>query len=315
MSGLLLVEQVQANPALLDPALSPDFSTNFQDSSLPEVLTVQSSGQRSNTEAWRRILATYRYDDSWYLTLGHELYETWGSDPTKVEILPIQLGRDFQLGVVSGTIGGGLDISSEQVTQFSWDTRFGIPLGSGLTPELLLNCQPYRGRATSLTNEIYACRGGFNLFRQWDPQWQSFLGYRYGHYSDDNTEHQVIGSATLLPANWQGFSLSANLFNWSYTRDQPTYFSPPDFLVLTAEVKLAADLTRDLECGLAVAFGQQRLKSQWSEVNTWQGRCQWQWSEGFSLQSNLGFSNVQNQVSSLDRYNNAEWGLTLRWLF
>ncbi|GAB4215534.1 MAG: hypothetical protein OHK0012_15900 [Synechococcales cyanobacterium] len=308
-----------AAPAYLDPAQDPQFTPPSPPAVAgSQTFELASSGQRSSGEAWTRILATYRFapeaegQQPWWLALGHEWYETWGSTATQASLTPIQVGTSFQFDDLRGSVVAGWDFRAQPGSRFFFQGQVGIPLTAEFTPELSVGCRTHRAKASSIADGIYACRLGLNLFYPWSEQWSSFVGYRYGSYSDDNHEHQIIGSLTYAT---ESFSLGGNLFSWSYGRDTPAYFSPPDFLVLMVAASVTAALAPDLACTLALSLGQQRLTSQWSDANTYEGRCDWQLDDQVELASSLKFSNVQNNNPTGDPYNSAEWGVTLRWLF
>ncbi|MEN9219501.1 MAG: hypothetical protein Q6K08_01715 [Thermostichales cyanobacterium GMQP_bins_62] len=302
---------LMAAPVFLDPSLDPDFSPPLPAAQPQVSFSLESAGERSNSEAWQRILATYRYDNSWFLTTGYEWYQTWGSDPTQITLVPLRLGTRFQFSPVAGSVALGVDLNSQQQFPLHVDVQATVPLAPRLAPELILTCQSYRGRATSLVEGVYACRPGVNLFYRFSEQWQTFWGYRVGLYSDGNREQQLIGNLSYRPSPY--LALGINLFNWSYGQEQPSYFSPPDFLVLTGEAQLTAALSSDLRCRLGITLGQQRLKSVWSGANTYQGECQWQVQERLRLNSQLRFSNVLSQPG--EAYNSAAWSLGFQWQY
>ncbi|WP_143167776.1 hypothetical protein [Chroogloeocystis siderophila] len=125
---------------------------------------------------------------------------------------------------------------------------------------------------------------------------------RWGSYNDGNSEWQ---SFSRLERQFGQFSVAANLFTWNYTNDferTSGCFSLPDFLVYNAEVAWEGDVFNFLRCRLAANLGQQRLRGEMDNANSYQARCTAKISNDIEADLDYSFSNARNQDTGGSAY-------------
>lgn len=240
-------------------------------------------------------------------------YNTFSlEDVETVSNIPVQVGYETKIDDYTIQAGLGVDLFNRLSTALNFNARVDKPIGSSATLSGIVEQGPYKFNARTLENEITALRYGTNLFWQIDPNTSFFSSLRLGNYNDGNVEQQ---SFTRLERKLGQFFVAANLFNWSYRNDvQDTsgYFSPPDFLVYNGEVGWEGQIFEFLRCRLAANIGQQRLEGEWSAGNTYQGRCTTQISPNVDADFGYSYSNVRQQGSNEDAYNNRTFTGVLR---
>ncbi len=227
--------------------------------------------------------------------------------------IPIQVGWEGKIGKVTLQTAVGVDLFNRLPTAPNLNAKVEAPISLKVSPsgQLLsgvvlsgnLEQGPYKFNAQTLDNQISAWRFGPNLYWQIDRNTSLFSSFRLGDYSDGNYEQQ---SFSRLERKFGQFSLAANLFNWSYESDRESesgYFSPPDFLVYTAEVAWEGDIFNFLRCRLAANLGKQRLKEEIDDAGGYQARCTAKLSSNVEADLGYSFSNVQNQDTSESEYN------------
>ncbi|MEO1401619.1 MAG: hypothetical protein AAFV72_10290 [Cyanobacteria bacterium J06635_1] len=232
------------------------------------------------------------------------------TDLETVYHVPLTVGWQGQLDEVSLKVGGGLDFFNRLPVAAHFDAKASIPIGPGATLSMTVEQGPYLFNAETLENQISAWRYGPDLYWQIDPHTSFFSLLRLGHYSDGNWEQQSF--SRLERRLGDEAALSLNVFNWHFQQDleqSSGYFSPPDFLVATAELTWQKEIVEELSCGLSGSLGQQRLEGDWTLAYNYQALCTVDITP--SLQADLGyrFSNVSHGQSGLageSAYNNRQ---------
>lgn len=219
--------------------------------------------------------------------------------------IPIQVGWEGKINQVTVQTAVGVDLFNRLPTALNFNAKVDVPIRPNVTLSVAVEQGPYKFNAQTLENQITAWRFGPNLYWQIDRHTSLFSLLRFGSYNDDNFEQQ---SFSRLERKFGQFSVAANLFNWSYTRDREQesgYFSPPDFLVYNAEVAWQGDIFDFLSCRLAATLGQQRLRGKFDNANTYQARCTAKLSPNVEADLGYAFSNVQNRdTGGGSSYNN-----------
>lgn len=243
---------------------------------------------------------------------GFNSFEQQGFE--SVTNIPLRVEWEGKLDGVNLTVGGGVDVFDRLPTALNLNTKVEVPLAmkvspsgqlqSGVIVSAVVEQGPYKANAQTLDNQITAWRFGPSIYWQIEPNTSLYSSLRLGSYNDGNFEQQ---SFSRLEHKIGQFSVAANLFNWIYTRDvQETsgYFSPRDFLVVNGEVAFEGNVFEKLRCRVAAALGRQRLSGEWTNGNTYQGRCTAKLSPNVEADIGYGFSNVRNRDSEGSAYNN-----------
>ncbi len=274
------------------------------------------TSDRSNFDVKHRWNQTLLFEEadgrSWYIRTGLEYYLDY-ENGNSFQLIPLHLGTvlpdvwNTELAVETGfdfsdkgystpffRVAAPVSISD---VNYSLDTEF--------------ECRAYRFNATTLTNRVNYCRGGPNFFWPISEDLSTFVSYRWGLYSDENSEHQ---SFARLNQSMGEFNLAGNVFSWTYDNDPDSgYFSPSDFLVVLGELGFNSSISPDLSCGLVAQLGAQRLDSSWSDARTVEGQCRWQQSDQLNGEVLVRISDVLEEDTST--YSNTHWRLHLGWNF
>ena len=248
----------------------------------------------------------------WYIRTGLEYYLDY-EDDISFQLIPFHLGLVLQdVWSTELTVEAGLDLSDKGYSKPFLKVAAPIPMGEvsySLGTEF--ECRAHRFNATTLINQVSYCRGGPNFFWPISEDLSTFISYRWGRYSDGNTEHQ---SFARLNQEMGDFNVAGNMFSWIYDNDPDSgYFSPSDFLVVLGELGFSSSISSDLDCGLAAQLGTQRLNSSWSSARTFEGSCRWQKSDQFNGEALIRISDVLEEETST--YSNTHWRLRLGWNF
>ncbi|MBD1832052.1 hypothetical protein H6F61_04955 [Cyanobacteria bacterium FACHB-472] len=237
------------------------------------------------------------------LKTGFNSFEQKGVE--SITNIPIQVGWEGKIDQLTVQTAVGVDLFNRLPTALNFNTKVDVPIGQNVTLSGAVEQGPYKFNAQTLENQITAWRYGPNLYWQIDRNTSLFSLLRFGSYNDGNFEQQ---SFSRLERKFGQFSVAANLFNWSYTRDreqQSGYFSPSDFLVYNAELAWEGDVFDFLSCRLAATLGQQRLRGKFDNANTYQARCTAKLSPNLEADLGYAFSNVQNREAGAgSSYNN-----------
>jgi hypothetical protein len=227
--------------------------------------------------------------------------------------IPFQVGWQGKIDQVTLQTAAGIDVFNRLPAAINFNTKIEAPIiqpqvsPSGKLESIVvlsgnLEQGPYKSNARTLENQITAWRFGPDLYWQIDRYTSLFSSLRLGNYNDGNSDVQ---SFTRLERKFGQFSLAANLFNWSYKNDferQSGYFSPQDFLVYNAELAWEGDIAEFLRCRFAASLGQQRLKGEFDQANTYQTRCTVKFSSNIEADVGYNFSNVRNQDTGTSTY-------------
>ncbi len=235
-------------------------------------------------------------------------------DIESITNIPLQVGWEGKIDRVTVSVAGGVDLFNRLPTALNLNARVEAPMALNISPTGQVESQvvvsgvveqgPYKFNAETLDNQITAWRFGPNVYWQIDRNTSLYSSFRWGEYNDGNEEQQ---SFSRLERKLGQFSVAANLFTWSYDQDLDTesgYFSPPDFLVYNGEVAWQGDVFDFLRCRLAATLGQQRLRGEIDDANSYQARCTVQFSPNVEADLGYGFSNVRNQDTGGSTYNN-----------
>ncbi|QHG19507.1 hypothetical protein [Nostoc sp. ATCC 53789] len=246
-----------------------------------------------------------------FVKTGFNLFEQRGVE--SITNFPLQVGWQGKIGQVTLQTAAGVDVFNRLPTAINLNAKVEASIsppqvsssGRLLSVVVLsgnLEQGPYKSNARTLENQITAWRFGPDLYWQIDSNTSLFSSLRLGSYNDGNSEVQ---SFSRLERKFGQFSLAANLFNLSFDRDLERtsgYFSPPDFLVYNAEVAWEGDIVNFLRCRLAANLGQQRLKGEFDNANTYQTRCTVKVSPNIEADLGYSFSNVRNQETGGSAY-------------
>jgi hypothetical protein len=190
-----------------------------------------------------------------------------------VSNIPIQVGWEKKIGNFNVRAAAGVDVFDRLSASPNLDLEAGAPILPSVTLTGVVEQGAYKANAQTLENHISAWRLGPNIYWQIDRDTSFFALYRWGSYSDGNTEQQ---SFSRLERKFGQFSIAANLFTWSFEKDAESrkgYFSPPDFLVYSGEIAWQGNVFEWLRCRAAVTLGRQRLKGDFSGGNSYQALC------------------------------------------
>ncbi|WP_334829561.1 hypothetical protein [Nostoc sp.] len=246
-----------------------------------------------------------------FFKTGFNFFEQRGVE--SITNFPLQVGWQGKIGQVTLQTAAGVDVFNRLPTAINLNAKVEAPIsppqvsssGQLLSAVVLsgnLEQGPYKSNARTLENQITAWRFGPDLYWQIDRKTSFFSSLRLGSYNDGNSEVQ---SFSRLERKFGQFSLAANLFSWSFDRDLERtsgYFSPPDFLVYNGEVAWEGDIANFLRCRLAANLGQQRLKGDFDNANTYQTRCRVKVSPNIEADLGYSFSNVRNQETGGSAY-------------
>jgi Cellulose synthase operon protein C C-terminus (BCSC_C) len=246
-----------------------------------------------------------------FFKTGFNFFEQRGVE--SITNFPLQVGWQGKVGQVTLQTAAGVDIFNRLPTAINLNAKVDVPIappkvsssGQLLSAVVLsgnLEQGAYKSNARTLENQITAWRFGPDLYWQIDRKTSLFSSLRLGSYNDGNSEVQ---SFSRLERKFGQFSLAANLLTWSFDRNLERasgYFSPQDFLVYNAEVAWEGDIANFLRCRLAANLGQQRLKGEFDNANTYQTRCTVKFSPDVEADLGYSFSNVRNQDTGGSAY-------------
>ncbi len=239
--------------------------------------------------------------------------------------IPLQVEWEGKIDQVTVAVGGGVDLFDRLPTALNFNAKVEAPfamkvspsgqLQSGVVVSAVVERGPYKFNAQTLNNQIAAWRFGPSIYWQIDPNTSLYSSLRLGSYNDDNFEQQ---SFSRLERKIGQFSVAANVFNWNYTHDAEEtsgYFSPPDFLVYNGEVAWQGNVFENLRCRVAAALGQQRLRGEFDNANTYQATCTAKLSPKLEADFGYTYSNVRNQERAGSGYNNQSFTGQIRVKF
>jgi hypothetical protein len=221
-----------------------------------------------------------------------------------VRNIPLQVGWEKRIGNFNFRAAAGIDVFDRLATAPNLELEVSAPILPSITLTGTVEQGIYKSNAQTLENGISAWRLGPNVYWQIDQDTSLFALYRWGSYSDGNTEQQ---SYTRLERKFGQFSIAANLFTWSYERNAEArkgYFSPPDFLVYSGEVAWQGDLFQWLRCRLATTLGRQRINGDFSGASSYQALCTVKVSPNVEADVGYTYSNVRSRNTGGNAYEN-----------
>ena len=231
-------------------------------------------------------------------------------DVEPVTHLPLTLGWQGTVSNVGLAFEGGVDFFSRLPTTVHFSTSASLPLGETAVLSMNLEQGPYDFNARTLENEISTWRYGPNLSWQITPEVSLFSQFRIGNYSDGNWEQQSYSRLERKIAEEAAVALTlTNLSFQENVESTSGYFSPPDFLIATAELSWREQLTQGLSCGLTGSLGQQRLEGEWALAYNNKIGCTIDVLPALQLDLGYRYSNVSNDQSALaedSAYSNQE---------
>ncbi|MDF5721250.1 MAG: hypothetical protein PUP91_12370 [Rhizonema sp. PD37] len=228
--------------------------------------------------------------------------------------IPFQVGWEGKIGQVTVQTAAGIDFFDRLPSAINFNAKVDAPiipakvspsgqLLSGVVLSANLEQGPLKFNARTLNHQITDWRFGPDLYWQIDRNTSLFSSLRLGNYNDGNSEVQ---SFSRLEHKLGQFSVAANLFTWSYKNNfesKSGYFSPQDFLVYNVEIAWEGNISKFLRCRLAADLGQQRLKGEFDNANTYQARCTVKLSPNIETDLGYSFSNVRNLNTETSSYN------------
>ena len=232
-----------------------------------------------------------------------------------VSNIPLTLGYQTKINQVNLQAGVGVDIFNRLPTTLNFNAKVDVPVSNGITLSGVVEQGIYKFNAEALEKQIKTLRYGPNLYWQIDRNTSLLSLLRFGNYNDGNFEQQ---SFSRLERKFGSFSVATNLFNWSYTQDfqaKSRYFSPPDFLVVTGELALESDIFDFLSCRVSTSLGKQRIRGEFSNANSYEGRCTGTISPNIEALLGYVYSNVQNRETGGSQANNQSFTGVLRFKF
>ena len=218
--------------------------------------------------------------------------------------VPLQIGWEGKIGAVKVQPTIGIDLFNRLPPALNLHLNAEVPIAPTVTLSVGIDKEPYKSNAKVLENQISSWRYGPSLYWQIDPKTSLFSTYRRGNYSDGNVEEQ---SFSRLERKIGQFSISANLFSWGYAQDMQQksgYFSPPDFLIYSAELAWEGDIVNFLRCRLAASLGEQRANGKMSSEKGYQAHCTVKVSPNIDADLGYAYSNEQNRSTGASGYNN-----------
>ncbi len=329
---ILMAAPENFNPELRLPPVLPEPPKNF---SPPKTPTEPGTPAESETPdvVLESIHTNYRYEtdnfgqtnffleptvqfrlrngNKIFFKTGFNFFEQRGVE--SITNFPLQVGWQGKIGQVTLQTAAGVDVFNRLPTAINLNAKVEATISppqvspSGRLRSLVvlsgnLEQGPYKSNVRTLENQITTWRFGPDLYWQIDSDTSLFSSLRLGNYNDGNSDVQ---SFSRLERKFGQFSLAANLFTWSYSRDLERtsgYFSPPDFLVYNGEVAWEGDIANFLRCRLAANLGRQRLKGEFDNASTYQTRCTVKFSPSIEADLGYNFSNVRNQDTGGSTY-------------
>lgn len=313
------------NPGLqLPPPKSEEFNPTGafaqQESSTPGLERLQTDfrNDQDNFGQHNRFIeetAQFRLSngDRIHFKTGFNSFEQ--SNVEAVHNIPLQAGWEGKLGSLKLRAAAGVDIFNRLPATPNLELGVEAPILPNVTLTGVVEQGAYKFNAQTLENRISAWRLGPNVSWQIDRDTSLFALYRWGSYSDGNTEQQ---SFSRLERKFGQVSLAANLFTWSYANNAEVrkgYFSPPDFLAYSGELAWEGDVFKSLRCRIAASLGRQRLNGAFSSGNSYQARCTVKVSP--RLEADLGYtlSNIRARGGAGEGYESQSVTGQLRYKF
>lgn len=307
----ILASPNRLNPSLQTPELepipvqefiaAPNLESAVTDYAVLDSMTTNFQGDDDKTGQVNQIFEPtwkWRFKDGTVISFqtGFNSFKLAGKD--SIYDVPLQFGVAKKIGSVNLDVRGGINVFNRVPTTANIEVNANLSVVDGVTLFGFFEQKPYKSNVNTIENQIKIRRFGLNVYWQIDPYTTLFSLYRWGDYSDGNTDQQ---SFSRLERKWGQFAIAANLFTWFYERASApnTYFSPRDFLVYTGELSWQGDIFNFLNCRLAFNAGEQRGAGNFAPANSYQAKCTAKISP--SIEANLGYaySNVRKPDTGL----------------
>ncbi|MGY6529688.1 MAG: cellulose synthase subunit BcsC-related outer membrane protein [Cyanobacterium sp.] len=327
----LIASPENFNPSLRQPDITP-FTTetlppqrdSFQlESITPSIyLETDNFGQRN---IYREVLLEFqgRNDNKFDLRTGINSFKE--TDVEDITQIPLVFGWQKQLNKTNLNLNLGIDFFDRVRNSPNFRINAEQPLSirvnevgelqSLFVAGATIEHQAYKFNATTIENEITSWRFTPQFYWLIAPDLSLFSFAQYGTFSDGNDEFQ---SFTRLEKTFGEFSLSGNLFVWSFAENLESssgYFSPPDFLVSNLELAWRRQFSDSLTCRLAGSFGRQRLEGDFSNAFVYEGLCQASLSPQTVLDLSYRVSNILSAESGADSFRNEQFKAQVKFSF
>ena len=217
-----------------------------------------------------------------------------------VSHVPLTLSWQENINDVEIAVSGGIDFFNRLPADTHASILTTTAIGKNVTVSIAVEQGPYFSNAQTLENEISRWQYGPEIYWQISQTISLFSKLQLGNYSDGNWEQQSF--SRLERTISEEASVSLNLFNQSFqenVEDSSGYFSPPDFLVATAELAWKERITPGINCGFLGSVGQQRLEGKWALAYSGQATCTVDITSALQIDLGYQFSNVSNDQSAL----------------
>ncbi|MEM6451597.1 MAG: hypothetical protein AAF703_14925 [Cyanobacteria bacterium P01_D01_bin.105] len=220
------------------------------------------------------------------------------ADIESVTHTPFTVRWKGQRGPAELEIGAGLDIFNRLPFDTHFDATVSVPISSTATVSVAVEQGPYIFNAQTLENQISNWRYGPNFAWQITPNTNFFSALRFGNYSDGNQEVQSFSrlERSIGDTATAALTLTTDSFDQDVI-DTSGYFSPPDFLIATAELSWQEPISENLTCGLSGSLGQQRLEGQWAVAYNNNVTCSIAFSPKAQVDLGYQISNTSNGQS------------------
>jgi hypothetical protein len=309
-------ESILASPSRLNPSLqtpepesipvqefisAPKLESVMTDYAVLDSMTTNFQGDDDKTGQVNQIFEPtwkWRFKDGTVISFqtGFNSFKLAGKD--SIYNVPLQFGVAKKIGPVNLDVRGGIDVFNRVPTTANIEINANLSVFDGITLFGFFEQKPYKSNVNTIENQIKIRRFGPNIYWQIDPYTTLFSLYRWGDYSDGNTDQQ---SFSRLERKWGQFAIAANLFTWFYERESApnTYFSPRDFLVYTGELSWQGDIFNFLNCRVAFNAGEQRGAGNFSPASSYQAKCTAKISPNIEADLGYAHSNVRKPDTGL----------------
>jgi hypothetical protein len=217
---------------------------------------------------------------------------------------PVDLSWETKIDTVKIEPSLGLNLFDQLPASPTFGLKVAVPITPGITLSGAIEQGAYKFNTETIQNQVSALRFGPGLFWQIDRDTSLVASYKYGIYSDSNTENQLF---SRLERKSGQFWIAANLFSWGYGKNigaAKGYFSPPDFLAYSGEIGIEGSIFADsLSCRLSTQLGSQQASGAVTIGQAYQALCKTQISP--ALEANFGYAtgNSRKDFSSQETGN------------
>ncbi len=233
-----------------------------------------------------------------------------------VNNVPINLSWETKIDSVKIEPLIGVNLFDRLTSSPTYGLKVVIPIASGLTLSGAVESGAYTFNTETIQNQISAVRYGPGISWQIDQDTSFLAIYKFGNYSDGNTENQLF---SRLEHKSGQFWVAANLFSWGYGKNIGSasgYFSPSDFLAYSGEIGVEGSVLFDsLTCRLSAQLGNQQASGVTTIGQAFQGLCKTKLSSSLEANFGYGFGNSRKDFSSQEtgNTNTITGGLTYKF--